>query len=406
MKLRIWLVSAACFALVAGVSGCSSRNIHPELEADKSVLVRKWTLPTNPMFGQGEAGDRGTEYSNAILVENTLIFGSRNSGLVAIYPKMMEVRWSLPIKGGVVSEITVDRGSAYFGGGDGHLYSVNTENGRVNWRYDLRNPQISRPTVEGGRLFVATTDDTVYAFDAGTGKWLWHYPRRSSLSAHILGASAPLVDGNDVIAGLSDGFLVALSVQDGQLKWERKLHQGTRFIDVDAHPILNEGTIYVPSYDGSLYALKRQGGQVVWRFDAGGSNQVLVEDQKLYLPSSDGSIYALQKSSAKVLWKFEMDGGVPTQLISTEKHLVVGSSMQYLYVIDKATGKGVYRFNAGYESGFTSSPAYDVAQQRMYFLSGAGNLYAFAFRQPRPKARWGGSDPYEFAFTPRAVSTK
>ncbi len=261
----------------------------------------------------------------------------------------------------------------------------------------MRNPSVSRPTLSGGRVFVTTSDDTVYAFDAGTGKWLWHYRRRSAQSSTILGASSPLVDGNEVLAGLSDGFLVALSVQEGQLKWERKLHQGSKFIDVDAHPQLENDLLYVPSYDGSLYALKRQGGEVLWRFDAGGSKNVVIEENRLFLPSSDGTIYCLQKNNAKVLWKFEMDRGVPTQVISTDRYIIVGSSFQYLYVLDKESGKGLYRFNAGYDSGFSGSPAYDSVNQRVYLLSGAGNLYSFQVRKPPRKifAR-GMTDPYVF----------
>ncbi len=340
-------------------------------------------------------GDHGTEYSNPVIVENTLVFGNRSVGLVSLYPSLNQQRWALPIQGGVVSELAVDRGNVYFGGGDGYLYSVNLENGRVNWRYEVRNPVISRPTIAGGRVYVTTSDDTVYAFDADTGKWLWHYRRRSAQSATIYGASAPLVDGNEVLAGLSDGFLVALSLDEGHLKWERKLHHGTKFTDVNAHPILENGILYVPSYDGSLYALKRQGGEVIWKFDAGGSKNVIIEDQTLYFPSTDGSIYSLQKNNAKVNWKFELDKGTPTQAVITDKYVIVGSSYQYLYVIDKNTGKGLYRFNVGYGSGFSGSPAYDSVTQRLYALSHSGNLYTFAMRQPPKKARpHGATDPY------------
>ena len=196
--------------------------------------------------------------------------------------------------------------------------------------------------------------------------------------------------------GLSDGFLVALNLQDGQLKWERKLHQASKFTDVDAHPQLENGIIYIPSYDGALYALKRQNGDVIWRFDAGGSKDVVLEDQRLFLPSSDGSIYALQKNNAKVLWKFDLDRGVPTQLLVTDRYIIVGSSFQYLYVIDKETGKGLYRFNSGYGSGF-SSPALDLASQRLYLLSQAGNLYSFAIRKPLRKVfAHGQTEPYVF----------
>jgi outer membrane protein assembly factor BamB len=386
---------SALVALSVWVSACCGRNIHKDLSDDTNILVRKWTLQTHGPF---DAGDHGVgEYSNPVLVDNTLIFGNQSVGLVALYPKINQQRWVLPIPGGVISELAVEKGAVYFGGGDGFLYSVNLENGRVNWRYDLRNPFVSRPTISGGRLFLTTADDTVYAFDAGTGKWLWHYRRRSSQTSTILGSSSPLVDGNEVLAGLSDGFVVALSLQEGQLKWERKLHNGTKFTDVDAHPTLDEGVIYLPSYDGSLYSLRRSSGDILWRFDAGGSKRVTIENGRVFLPSSDGNIYALQKSNAKILWKFELDKGVPTQLVITDKYVIAGSSHQYLYVIDKETGKGLYRYNAGQESGFLGAPAFDPVKGRLYVLSQAGNLYSFEVRKPLRKIfAHGQTDPYKF----------
>ena len=387
-------LSAALSALMLLASSCSGHNLHADLQEDPHVLLRKWTISTHGPF---EAGDRGTEYSNPVLTENSLIFGNRSVGLIALYPGINQQRWVLPLKDGVVSELGVDKTSVYFGAADGFLYSVSIDTGRVNWRYEIRNPIVSKPTVAGGRVFVTTSDDTVYAFDAGTGKWLWHYRRRSSASATILGASAPLVDGNEVLAGLSDGFLVSLSLSDGQLKWERKLHQGTKFTDVDAHPVLDNGIVYVPSYDGALYALKRQGGETIWRFDSGGSKDVVIENDRVFLPSSDGTVYCLKKDNAKVLWKFELDRGTPSKLVATDRYIIVGSSFQYLYAIDKETGKGVYRFNVGYGSGFSGSPAYDAVNARVYFLSSAGNLYDFAVtKAPRNSRPHGATDPYVY----------
>jgi outer membrane protein assembly factor BamB len=277
----------------------------------------------------------------------------------------------------------VSRGSIFFGGGDGFFYSVNSETGRVHWRSDLRNPVVSRPTVVSGRVFVTTSEDVLFAFDAGTGKLLWQYKRKGGIgsSARIYGASAPLIDSNEVLAGFSDGYLVCLSLEEGSLKWEKKLHFGKKFTDVNAHPVLDGGVLYVPSYDGSIYALRRKDGSVLWRVDSGGSKEVLIEEDRLYFPSSDGTVYALQKSSGKVLWKFQLDGGTPTQLAFAESYIVVGSTYQYLYLIDKATGRGVYRMNAGYGSGFSGSPVYDPVQHRAYALSGAGNLYSLQIRK-------------------------
>lgn len=374
--------------------GCTGPRLHADLTADPKVLVRKWTRQTQETF---DAGDHGTEYSNPIQVENTLIFGSRSTGLTAIYPNMNQKRWVFSVHGGVVSELTADQGNIYFGGADGFFYSVNAETGQLNWKYEVRNPIVSKPTVSGARVLFTTSDDVVYALDSGTGKWLWHYRRRSSSNAKIFGASSPLVDGNEVLVGLSDGFVVSLSIEEGQLKWERRLHYGAKFTDVNAHPVLENGIVYIPSYDGSLYALKRQGGEILWKYDSGGSKDVHLEEQRIFLPSSDGAVYCLSKTGTKVLWKFELDRGTPTRLSVTDKYIIVGSSYQYLYVLDKDTGKGLYRFDAGYGSGFTGAPLLDVATQRLYILSGSGNLYAFELRKPPRKIRpHGMTDPYEF----------
>ncbi len=396
-RLSFLKASSAALCLVSLLGwGCAGRDIHRGLKEDNEILVRQWSLPTRDIT-RLQAGDRPNEFSNAVLHQDTLIFGNQAVGLVALYPTINQQRWVLPIPNGVVSELSVDRGSIYFAGGDGYLYSVDFETGRVNWRYDVRNPQMSRPTVSGGRVFVTSSDDTVYAFDAGTGKWLWHYRRRSSQTASILGASAPIVDGNEVISGLSDGYLVALSIHDGTLKWERKLHQGSKFTDVDADAVIDSGVIYIPSYDGALYAMNRQSGTVLWRFDSGASKSVSIEGNRLYLPSSDGKIYALQKDSSKVIWKFELDHGTPTRLVVTDRYVIAGSSHQYLYVIDKNTGNGLYRFNVGHGSGFSGSPAYDPVKQRVFFLSGLGNLHAFSIVPPPRKARpHGKTSPYEF----------
>jgi outer membrane protein assembly factor BamB len=374
---------ALAIVALALLAGCGGRNIHRDLEPDPKVLTRGWTLSTH---GAYDANDRGFEYSNAALFENTLIFGNASTGVTSIYPGLLRTRWKFPVENGVVSEILVDHKTVYFGGGDGFLYALNAETGKLSWKYPIKLTLVSRPAIAGGRLFVVGADDTIYALDAGTGRWLWSYKRRTPQTATIHAVSSPLIDGNEVIAGMSDGFLVAVSVEEGTLKWERKLQLSSKFTDVDASPTLVGDTIYEPSYDGALYALKRTGGDTVWRFDAGGARKVFAEGDTIYLPSSNGTFYALSRANAKVLWQFELDRGVPTQPIVTDRYVVFGSSHQYLYALDKATGQAVYRWNAGDGSGFSSNPVYDSSNGTFYLLSMAGNLYQFKMRPAGAKS--------------------
>jgi outer membrane protein assembly factor BamB len=194
--------------------------------------------------------------------------------------------------------------------------------------------------------------------------------------------------------------VVAVGREDGQLKWERKLSTALKFTDVDAPVVLEKDVLYVPSFDGYLYALKRKGGEVIWKVDVGGCRAVVLDDQRLFLPGNDGTVRAIQTSNGKELWKFELDSGVPTSIASNDKYLVFGSSHEYLYALDRATGQLVWRYQVGAGGGFSTSPLIDAGKQRLYVLSGGGNLMAYSFRQP-PKARpHGRIDGYQFEVNP------
>ncbi|MBU6375094.1 MAG: PQQ-binding-like beta-propeller repeat protein [Bdellovibrionales bacterium] len=370
---RISVLPVITFLLVGA---CSGPQVYRDFQAEKPVLTRQWSMSTRAR--ETLAGERGVEFSNPLLWENTLLFGTSEAGLVALYPGMGgQIRWVLPVSGGVISELTREGSDVYFGGADGFVYCVSAETGRVLWRYEVRNPKISKPTIQGGKLFVTTSDDMVYALEAATGKWLWHYKRKPSGSASIHAASQPWTDGTQVLAGTSDGYLVSLSANDGRLISEKKLSAKAKFTDVDAGVVLDGPLFFVPSYDGSLYALKKSNLEIQWKYDAGGARAVSIDGDRLILASSDGSVYAFQKSSGKLLWKFQLDGGSPTAAIITDRYIIVGSSYQYLYALDKASGELKDRWNVGYGSGFSGGMAYDANQKMLYAVSGAANLYSF-----------------------------
>lgn len=67
----------------------------------------------------------------------------------------------------------------------------------------------------------------------------------------------------------------------------------------------------------------------------------------MYLPSSTGFVYALNKEWGEILWKFELDHGVPTSLVMKGDYIAFGSSQQYFYAIRKTDGTLAYRFNSG-----------------------------------------------------------
>jgi len=373
------LIAAGWSAALFVLSSCAGPNLRPGFRASSPVLQREWGVGTRTR--EILAGERGVEFSNPVLWENTLIFGTSDEGLIAIYPNLGgQTRWVLPIRNGISSELLVQGSQIYVGGADGFFYCVNAENGRMLWRYELKNPKSSKATLAGGKLFVTTSDDVVHALDAATGRWIWHYRRKSSGAATVHGAAQPFVEAERILVGTSDGYLVALAPGDGRLLSERKLTTRTKFMDVDAAVVADGSLLFIPSYDGDLYALKRDSLEPVWRQDAGGVRSVTVDGEFLYLAASDGTIRSFRKDSGKEVWRFQLDGGTPTPITIADRSLVFGSSYQYLYALDRRTGELRDRWNAGFGSGFSGEMAYDSTKRLLYVVTGAANLLAFRVR--------------------------
>ncbi len=375
----IILRSVSLLAFGLCLTSCASRDIYPHFENQGEVLSRKWTYSIEPI--SSSLTTSSMEYVSPILHENTLVFGSSRFGLTALYPKIQRARWKLEIPNGVVSQIETQKDQAFFTGGDGNVYAVSLETGKVLWTYALRNPVASRPTVSGDDLFLVTSDDALLSLEAKTGKWQWHYRRRNTSGPGIHGASKPLVIGDAIWVGFADGALVALSKKEGKVLWEKQLNNNKRFSNLNAEFVESAGVVYIPAYDNALYALNAKTGNPVWvRDDLGGANRVTVAGNTLYAPASNGYLYAIDAKTGRDQWKFELDQGIPSNVIVTEKHVIFASSNEYLYALDRSHGKLVYRFHIGYGSGFSGGLAFDAPKNALYVMSRGGNLLSFKYQ--------------------------
>ncbi len=368
-------------------AGCSSRNIYPNVHpapdglphGQKEIIRRQWSYAVDPI--SSSQGEGLMEYISPVLDDKILLFGSSRFGLTALYPNLGKERWRIKTSNGVVSPINVTDHTAYYTNGEGNLVSLALETGKPNWTYALRNPVTSRPTVDGKNLFLVTSDDALISIESQTGKWQWHYRRKNAAGPTIHGAAAPVVVGDAVWAGFSDGALVALTRKEGKVMWEKQLNNNKRFADLNADLVLSGDHVLVSAYDNSLYSIDAKTGVTLWsQENLGGSRAVVVGDGIVYSASSVGYVYAIEEKSGKVLWKFELDQPVASGLTLLEHHLAVASSAQYFYLLDKSSGKLVDRLDIGFGSGFAGPFAYDASQHELYGVSRGGNLHALKYQ--------------------------
>ena len=172
--------------------------------------------------------------------------------------------------------------STYNGDFSGRRFSpltkINANNvGQLSlaWMYRLNavqgstNPR-STPIMSDGVIYISSQDNA-FAVDAHTGRELWHYVWPSTGARHFSNRGMGM-DGNQVFFETPDCRLVALSKEDGKLKWSKVIADIDQFYYCSTAPVVvGNHVIAGTSGDdmdipGYLEAHDPETGELQWRF--------------------------------------------------------------------------------------------------------------------------------------------
>lgn len=315
-----------------------------------------------------------------------IIVTTRDGAIRCLSPVDGSITWEKKTLGKFFSGAGISNGIAYVPGGDGVLYAIRVLSGEEVWRFPAGEELITTPVLSDGRVLVMSSQDTLFAVDVNTGKWVWQYKRDLPQGFSVRGASTPIAQDGLVYAGFADGFLVALGLDDGVARWERRLtvSGGQQFKDVDSAPVLDEsGHLFAASYKDGVFALDAKTGDLLWTSSRGGITSLLQRGDVLFA-TGDGTLTAIDSRGGRALWSLDLSdrtskgksnnaGRAP---IMTRGYIVVPTSTALAFV-DPTVGKVRAAWNPG--RGVTATPTRFVSAHggnRLYVLSNGGTLYA------------------------------
>jgi outer membrane protein assembly factor BamB len=352
------------------------------------------------------------------------------------------IRWAVKT-GGVVRSTPAVAGSRLFvGSGDGGLYAIDRDNGQVVWRFDAKSPVHASPAVARGLVVAASLDGSIFAVDENTGAERWRLQTGPALPLNTgrgggwdIILSSPTIIGDTLFIGGQDGALYALELASGRLIWkaatggrlratpavagqlvvagsfdgrvyafdrltgaERWVHRtegdtldSNRFgydrRGIQSSAAIVDGTVYVGSRDGGLYALDLATGIRKWRASHGTSWVVgspVAGSGQVYVGSSDGHFFqALEATSGRELWRRQMGANVLASPILAGNSLVIATYRTDapwgdLRVLDPATGNE--RWKLQMDEAVVSSPV--VVNNEIYLGTDGGSVVAVAQVSP------------------------
>ena len=156
---------------------------------------------------------------------------------------------------------------------------------------------------------------------------------------------------------------------------------------VYASPVVSDGLVLVPSWDGNLYAMDEYSGQRKWTFTTSGPvySSPAVVNGVVYLASRDGQVYAINEQTGVQVWRTNNVFNSPSFPITSSLLVANGriffgnwcfaprcSPVGYLEALDASTGNILWLNATG--TSVISTPSIDNG--RVFFGEDDGTVLA------------------------------
>jgi len=191
------------------------------------------------------------------------------------------------------------------------------------WRIPFEG-SASRPVLSGGVLYVGSEDGAIYALDAKSGGIKWRFQTGEGL-----------VSGTEIITVRPGAGLLEM-IEAAESRGPRR---GKR--EVDATPVVENGTVFIGSKDYSFYAIDAATGRKKWSFQTGGEihENAVTHGAMVLFTSRDGFLYAVDANTGEKKWAFEtrVPKSEPKAPIVADRVIYLAAGL-YLYAIDVTSG--------------------------------------------------------------------
>ncbi len=175
------------------------------------------------------------------------------------------------------------------------------------------------------------------------------------------GWASPVLDEGDGLLLVSHrDHLIALDAKDLTESW-RFPAEGDEIDTVALYgtPALGDGVVFVPTWEGTFYALDKETGAVRWSYEADGElvGDAAFSHGTVYFGCSSGRVYALKGESGDLRWRpFETDDSVwsAPALTKVGDVLYVTSLDGRLYALNAETGEELWSFET--DAGIAAGP--------------------------------------------------
>jgi outer membrane protein assembly factor BamB len=359
----VFLNSCAWLHETVGVEGIREKGteFHP-----------LWIKNHDPIY---ESGNLPIALNSPLIHEDSVFAGNGNGEMVAYDLKDGREIWRQKDKGGYFSQPVVYNEFLVYGTNEGRLYARHTITGELKYAVDLGASVESQPVIYKGRMFIHTRNHKIFSLDAQSGKILWAYKRSVPYTTTLQRVSRPLVVGDKIIVGFADGHVAAFSLEEGVLLWESRINDGSKFVDVDATPVVHQGKLYMASHSGPLTVMDPLSGNILRKLDYNVTRAPISHGNSLVFGTVDGELVHLDENFKEVK-KVKLSKDALSSIVWWKKKLVVSTSSGKIFLVWPKNFQSIESFSLGHSHSAIFGNL-QVGENKLATISSRNRLYVF-----------------------------
>ncbi|MDQ4107731.1 MAG: PQQ-binding-like beta-propeller repeat protein [Actinomycetota bacterium] len=272
------------------------------------------------VYTEGSGGDGPAATGSASPLPSPAEQGSDviDSRVNAVNLASGDPAWGSPVQleDVVRTPVAVDETAAYVGDAGGRITVVELASGDVRWTVELGTPISGAVTLHAGRALVTTLGgreepSEIVALDAEDGDELWR--ARAEDASNLV--TTPVVADGRVLTLDAFGGVLAFDAEDGGFLWRTEvvnpLAPRQPFLLREAGapaPVSSDGEVFAVDVTGRVYAFDAETGAGLWDHALNAVSQSsppLLTDDHVLVPTDAGTLYAVDRRSGHLIWSVD-----------------------------------------------------------------------------------------------------
>jgi len=244
--------------------------------------------------------------------------------------------WSWKSASGLTAGPGAGKGQVFVVSQGGMVRALDAEDGSERWQVRVAGVVAVPPEPAGDVVVLADRSGTLRGLDSATGEERWLFRAGDAVKGVLRYEEALGL----IFFGALDKAIYGLEAATGKERW-RFATSG----NVEASPVLVQGTLLCGSLDGGLYALEAETGRLLWCCDAGGpvATAAVVTEGLVSFANLRDEVVACSLEGGKVLWKYRSPTALATRVHPAAAVVCFATQGGELVGLDSARGTVLWK---------------------------------------------------------------